>query len=58
MCQINRIKSLKDDIGYIQELLDEVNKEKSHIIDTETPRKALETALDCMNKELEKLTNA
>lgn len=58
MCKINQIKSLKDDINYIQELLDEVNKEKSHIIDTETPRKALETALDCMNKELEKLTNA
>ena len=34
MCKINQIKSLNDDINYIQELLNEVESTKDHTIDT------------------------
>lgn len=56
MSDENKIKSLKDDINYIQELLDEVESTKDHTIDTETPAKALRSALKCMKHELYKLT--
>ena len=58
MCKINQIKSLKDDINYIQELLDDAKKDPTQVYDNDSAIKALETALDCMNKELENLTNA
>ena len=56
--RISKIKSLEDDINYIKNLLAEVESTKDHTIDTETPAKALRTALKCMNKEMEKLTHA
>ena len=55
MNQQNRIKRLKDDIDYIQKLLDDVKSTKDHTIDIETPARALRSALRCMKHELHKL---
>lgn len=52
----NRIKRLKDDINYIQKMLEDVESIKDHTIDTETPARALRSALRCMKHELYKLT--